>query len=121
MVRKMEESGTVAVLISKNLLQNLKVCLLWFNLFVWFFIPQRNKPFLPIGAIRLFPINRLENYEDEEDEYVSRSTKGLCYTLGALYCILGLFSLIAVVSAFFLFCFFFFFFFFFAFFFALFF
>ena len=49
-----------------------------------------------IGAIRLFPINRIEDYEDEEDNYVSGSTEALCYTLGALYCTLGLLSAIAV-------------------------
>ena len=38
------------------------------------------------GVVRLFPIWRLENYEDEDDEIYSHSTRALVYTLGACYC-----------------------------------
>eukprot|EP00009_Paramoeba_aestuarina_P000558 CAMPEP_0201517644 /NCGR_PEP_ID=MMETSP0161_2-20130828/8693_1 /ASSEMBLY_ACC=CAM_ASM_000251 /TAXON_ID=180227 /ORGANISM="Neoparamoeba aestuarina, Strain SoJaBio B1-5/56/2" /LENGTH=506 /DNA_ID=CAMNT_0047915201 /DNA_START=344 /DNA_END=1865 /DNA_ORIENTATION=+ len=54
------------------------------------------------AIIRLFPIARQENYEEEDESYVSHSTKSLCYTLGALYCFLGflyLLSLYGVMDA----------------------
>ena len=37
--------------------------------------------------IRLFPIQRTENYETEEEDYTSRKTRALMYTLGVCYCI----------------------------------
>jgi len=37
--------------------------------------------------IRLFPIQRIEDYEEEEEEYTSRQTRALMYTLGVCYCI----------------------------------
>ena len=49
------------------------------------------------GTIRIFPIRRLENYEEEENEYTSDTTRGLCYTLGALYCFIGFLSLVGLV------------------------
>ena len=37
--------------------------------------------------VRLFPIQRVEDYETEEEEYTSRKTRALMYTLGVCYCI----------------------------------
>ena len=37
--------------------------------------------------VRLFPIQRVERYENEEEEYTSRKTRALMYTLGVCYCI----------------------------------
>ena len=60
--------------------------------------------FLSSGNVRLFPINREENYEDDEDEYVSDQTRILCYVLGAFYCFTGTLSFFGLVC-FVLFCF----------------
>ena len=37
--------------------------------------------------VRLFPIQRVEDYETEEEDYTSRKTRALMYTLGVCYCI----------------------------------
>ena len=37
--------------------------------------------------VRLFPIQRVEDYETEEEEYTSRKTRALMYTLGVCYCV----------------------------------
>mmetsp|Transcript_30414 Transcript_30414/g.47226 ORF Transcript_30414/g.47226 Transcript_30414/m.47226 type:complete len:540 (+) Transcript_30414:1054-2673(+) len=50
------------------------------------------------GVIRLFAIDRLKNWEDEEDNYVDDETKALCYALGAMYCFVGFCSLIGMVA-----------------------
>ena len=50
-----------------------------------------------VGVIRIFPINRLEDYEEEENNYTDSTTRALCYTLGALFCFMGVFSLITLV------------------------
>ena len=39
------------------------------------------------NIIRLFPIQRAEDYETEEEDYTSRKTRALMYTLGVCYCI----------------------------------
>ena len=39
------------------------------------------------NSIRLYPISRIEKYEDEKEEYTSRQTRALMYTLGVCYCI----------------------------------
>ena len=39
------------------------------------------------NSIRLYPISRVENYEYKEEEYTSRKTRALMYTLGVCYCI----------------------------------
>ena len=54
------------------------------------------------GAIRLYPIVRLNDYKDEEASYVSEKTEGLMYTLGALYIIdllLFVFFLVATLRS----------------------
>ena len=58
------------------------------------------------GVVRLFAINRLENYEKVDDDYVSQQTKILMYFLGVCYCLLIPFLLINVVCFFFFFIFF---------------
>ena len=52
------------------------------------------------GVVRLFAINRLENYEKENDEYVSKQTKILMYFLGVCYCLLVPLLLLDVVCPF---------------------
>ena len=37
--------------------------------------------------IHLYPIQRVEDYEDSEEDYTSRKTRALMYTLGVCYCI----------------------------------
>eukprot|EP00008_Paramoeba_atlantica_P010747 CAMPEP_0201480978 /NCGR_PEP_ID=MMETSP0151_2-20130828/5324_1 /ASSEMBLY_ACC=CAM_ASM_000257 /TAXON_ID=200890 /ORGANISM="Paramoeba atlantica, Strain 621/1 / CCAP 1560/9" /LENGTH=1727 /DNA_ID=CAMNT_0047862983 /DNA_START=164 /DNA_END=5347 /DNA_ORIENTATION=+ len=37
--------------------------------------------------IRLFPIQRIEDYENKNDDYTSQQTRALMYTLGVCYCI----------------------------------
>ena len=37
--------------------------------------------------VRLFPIQRIEQYDDEEEDYTSQQTEALMYTLGVCYCI----------------------------------
>ena len=39
------------------------------------------------NTIRLFPIQRIENYQSEEEDYTSQKTRALMYTLGVCYCI----------------------------------
>jgi hypothetical protein len=41
------------------------------------------------GTIRLFPIQRIENYQSATSDYVSTQTKALMYTLGVLYSLIG--------------------------------
>ena len=65
------------------------------------------------GVIRLFPIFREVDYEDEENDYASDTTTALMYTLGACYCFLGFLCFVGLVCIFFFFFFLFFFLFFF--------
>ena len=39
------------------------------------------------NTIRLYPISRVENFEDKDEEYTSLQTRALMYTLGVCYCI----------------------------------
>ena len=38
-------------------------------------------------VIRLYPISRVDHYENKDDEYTSRKTRALMYTLGVCYCL----------------------------------
>ena len=52
--------------------------------------------------VRLFPIQRVEDYETEEGDYTSRKTRALMYTLGVCYCIcfvLLSFYLISIIGS----------------------
>jgi hypothetical protein len=55
------------------------------------------------GVIYLFPILRIENYEDETESYVGSQTRDLMYTLGVCYAIL--FCLFTITLVCFSFCF----------------
>ena len=50
------------------------------------------------GTVKLFPISRLENYETETEEPVSKTTKVLMYFLGVCFSILGLMYIFIWVS-----------------------
>ena len=54
----------------------------------------------------MFPIVRVEDYDDVDDDYVSKKTEVLMYFLGVCYCILipTLFVNLVIFSPFFLLC-----------------
>ncbi len=56
-------------------------------------LPSKN------NTIILFPISHYDNYESVSSSYVSSTTKGLMYTLGVLYCIIGFIFFLMLVSA----------------------
>lgn len=49
------------------------------------------------GTIHLFPIERVEDYSLVTQSYTSNETRGLMYTLGALYSFIGFCCLITLV------------------------
>ena len=52
------------------------------------------------GVVRLFAINRIEYFENKDDDFVSQQTKILMYFLGVCYCLLVPLLLVNVVCFF---------------------
>ena len=73
----------------------MKRVLIFFIFHFFFFV---NLFIFSLGTIRLFPISRIENYEEEDDEYTDKTTKTLCYVLGGFYCLVGAISVFGLVS-----------------------
>ena len=68
-------------------LSNLESTIVFSSLFWCSTIFVRDVPVSDGTLIRLFPIQRLEMYESEEEGYPSQKTTALMYTLGVCYCI----------------------------------
>ncbi len=49
------------------------------------------------NIVSLFPVYRSEDYAIADQPYVSEQTKALMYTLGVLYCLLGILFLLMIV------------------------
>ena len=73
--------------------------LFFFFFFFFYFSLKFNLLLLHrVGTIRLFPISRVKNYEDKDDEYTDKTTRVLCYVLGGFYCFVGAICLLGLVS-----------------------